>query len=84
MCRNPWGYGEWQLKWSENPDYTDKVKSYEEEIKKYFDNEKAIALKNGDYPPEVYNIGVEDGTFLICFKDWRTVYTNLFICFKFT
>jgi hypothetical protein len=23
--RNPWGYGEWKLKWSENPDYSAKL-----------------------------------------------------------
>ena len=21
VIKNPWGYGEWKLKWSENPDY---------------------------------------------------------------
>lgn len=27
--------------------------------------------------------GVDDGTFLICYKDWRTIFTNLFLCINF-
>jgi hypothetical protein len=34
--RNPWGYGEWQLKWSENPDYREKVDSYMPLINEYY------------------------------------------------
>lgn len=25
----------------------------------------------------------DDGTFLMCFKDWREIFSNLFICHQF-
>ena len=35
--RNPWGYGEWKLKWSEEKDYKDKINKFLPQINKYYD-----------------------------------------------
>lgn len=42
MLRNPWGYGEWRLKWSENPEYISSLKQNYDKIKSYFDNYKPL------------------------------------------
>jgi hypothetical protein len=28
IIRNPWGFGEWKLKWSENKDYVEKLEKF--------------------------------------------------------
>lgn len=76
--RNPWGYGEWKLKWSENPDYSDKLDKFWDQIMAYYDKAIADAKKAGVEPPERYERGKDDGTFLMCYKSWRTVFSNLF------
>ena len=78
--RNPWGYGEWKLKWSEDPNYIEKLDKFLPKIDSYYDKEIAKALTEQREPPEKYKSGVDDGTFLMCFKSWRTVYSNLFQC----
>lgn len=34
---NPWGYGEWKLKWSEEPDQFGKLEKHLAEINNYYD-----------------------------------------------
>jgi len=81
--RNPWGYGEWMLKWSENPDHIDLLDKWMPWLNAYYDKEIEEAKKNREEPPEKYVLNEDDGTFMMCFKDWRTVYCNLFMCVKF-
>ena len=76
--RNPWGYGEWQLKWSERGDEKEKLKKHMDQITKYFEGLKAKGLEVEDYDPEA-----DDGTFFMCYKDWRRVFNNLFVSIKF-
>lgn len=78
--RNPWGYGEWKMKWSENPDYAEKLEKFLPQINAYYDHEIALAKQDNREEPERYITGVDDGTFLMCFKSWRTVFSNLFMC----
>jgi len=42
--RNPWGYGEWKMKWSEDPNYIEKLDKFLPEIDSYYDKEIAKAL----------------------------------------
>jgi hypothetical protein len=39
ILRNPWGYGEWKLKWSDNPDYSAKIDQFKGQIDAYYDVE---------------------------------------------
>ena len=76
--RNPWGFGEWQLKWSENPENSDKLTNHLKMIEKFFDDRK----KSGD-EVEPFDPCAEDGTFLMCYKDWRSIFHNLFVALDF-
>lgn len=76
--RNPWGFGEWQLKWSENTENSDKLKNYVEDIKNYFEERR----KKGE-EVEPFDPFAEDGTFLMCYKDWRNIFHNLFVALDF-
>ncbi|CAK89170.1 unnamed protein product (macronuclear) [Paramecium tetraurelia] len=81
--RNPWGYGEWKLKWSETPDYSAKLDKWIDWINDYYQKEIEKAKLEGKEPPEPYVYGQDDGTFFMCFKSWRTVFSNLFQCIDF-
>lgn len=82
--RNPWGFGEWLLKWSETEDVDDKIiDKYLGKIEEYYNKKIAEAQKKGREPPEKYVPGVDDGMFLMCYKDWRNIFSNLFVSFKF-
>lgn len=37
--RNPWGYGEWNLKWSEHEDYRERLESFSNLLDSYYDSE---------------------------------------------
>jgi hypothetical protein len=71
--RNPWGQREWQGKWSdksaEMETFIDLIKR---EINRLEEEER--------FDPE----NAEDGSFLMCFKDWRSLYNNLYACVDFT
>jgi Ca2+-binding EF-hand superfamily protein len=71
--RNPWGQREWQGKWSdksaEMETFIDLIKR---EINRLEEEER--------FDPE----NSEDGSFLMCFKDWRSLYNNLYACVDFT
>jgi len=79
--RNPWGCGEWMMKWSESND--PKYNAFIGRIKEYYDNEiKQAKLTNSALNIEPYKDNENDGTFLMCFKDWRNIFSFLFICIK--
>lgn len=72
--RNPWGRKEWNQKWSDgSPKYLENLQKLNEHLKERAKGKEYQALE-----PEA-----DDGTFLMCYKDWRTVYNNLYCCVKF-
>ena len=70
--RNPWGTMEWKGKWSDKSEELTKQKHL---IDKYL---ASIVDEDERFTP-----GVEDGTFLINFQNWRDVYNNMYICVDF-
>ena len=71
--RNPWGRKEWNGKWSDDSVET---KQNKERIEQKL-NEKYKGTS------EKINLSQEDGTFLMCFSDFRQIYNKLFICKNF-
>ena len=71
--RNPWGRKEWNGKWSDDSVETKKNKERIEEKlnEKYKETNEKI------------NLSQEDGTFLMCFSDFRQIFNKLFICKNF-
>jgi len=61
--RNPWGHGEWKLKWSENVQECNKLLEHMPYIENYYEKETERCIKLGIEPPEPYEYGQEDGTF---------------------
>ena len=71
--RNPWGRKEWNGKWSDDSVETKKNKErIENELNKRYKGTN-----------EKINLSQEDGTFLMCFSDFRNVFNKLFICKNF-
>ena len=71
--RNPWGRKEWNGKWSD-----DSV-----ETKKNKENIESELNKRYKGTSEKINLSQEDGTFLMCFSDFRNIFNKLFICKSF-
>ena len=71
--RNPWGRKEWVGKWADD---SEEVIANEERIKDAL-REK---YKNTN---EKISVNQEDGTFIMCFSDFRRIFNKLFICVNF-
>ena len=71
--RNPWGRKEWNGKWSDDSVET---KQNKERIEQKL-NEKYKETK------EKITLSQEDGTFLMCFSDFRQIFNKLYICKNF-
>jgi hypothetical protein len=71
--RNPWGRKEWNGKWCDDSVET---KQNKERIEQKL-NEKYKGTS------EKINLSQEDGTFLMCFSDFRQIFNKLFICKNF-
>ena len=71
--RNPWGNKEWKGKWCDDSFETKKNKERIEEKlnKKYHGTNEKI------------NLSQDDGTFLMCFSDFRQIYNSIYICKNF-
>ena len=71
--RNPWGRKEWNGKWSDDSNETQKNGERIEEIlnKKYEGTSEKIVLSQ------------EDGTFLMCFSDFRKIFNKIYICVNY-
>ena len=68
--RNPWGNREWQGKWSDgSPEMEEFLELVNEELQKSGDVDEDIDIKDKD-----------DGTFFMCFKDWRSIFDNFYAC----
>ena len=63
---------EWKGKWS---DYSEEVEEYAHLLKKYNDT-----IENEE---DKFEAGIEDGTFLMCYSNWRDIYNNVFVCVDF-
>ncbi|CAG9315691.1 unnamed protein product [Blepharisma stoltei] len=69
--RNPWGQREWQGKWHDkSPELLQNLEIIQRELEK---------IEGEPYDPE----NSDDGTFLMNFKSWRTIYDNLYACVDF-
>jgi hypothetical protein len=82
--RNPWGHSEWLLDWSDNPldnnpEYK-KLDKYQKDINSLYEIKKKEGKKMGKTFPETYTPN-DDGEFLMNFKDFNNLYTNLFTGF---
>lgn len=44
---------------------------------------ETINKKYSDDPEEFFEPGVNDGTFLMCYSNWRDIYNNMFIIYDF-
>ncbi|CAD8108807.1 unnamed protein product [Paramecium primaurelia] len=75
VLRNPWGFGEWKLKWS---DYSIEMSENFQLIQAYFNEEIQRCEQNGIEPPEQYNLG-DDGIFIMNFKSFLNIFNNLFM-----
>lgn len=51
--RNPWGHGEWQMKWSENEDYLAHLESFMPQINEYYEKQKEKILEKNKNLPEL-------------------------------
>lgn len=69
--RNPWGKTEWVGDWS---DHSEEIEKYKKEIDSYLDE-----LEDD----EKFEIGKDDGTFLINYDDWSTIYNKLYVTIDF-
>lgn len=51
-----------------------------DQVKEHYTQLREEALKKNCEVPEEYVPGNDDGTFLMCYKDWRNIFGNLYIC----
>jgi hypothetical protein len=68
--RNPWGKGEWKNKWADD---SEELETHWDKVMEYF---------NKLPEDEQFKRG-EDGTFLMCFSDWRNIFNKLFVSVNF-
>ena len=69
--RNPWGNTEWRGKWS---DGSEEMEKYRDQLENYI---------NELEEDERFELGANDGTFLINFENFRNIYNKLFVANDF-
>ena len=80
--RNPWADTEWLLKWADN---SEEIKENNNKIIDYYkavSQQKEVSKYHMVFSTlEKYNSKNEnDGTFFINYKDWREIFSCLFVC----
>jgi hypothetical protein len=65
--RNPWGNSEWLGAWSDN---SPEIAKYRPVIEKYIQSLP---------PDEQFQLGADDGTFLMHYDDWKDNFSTLFL-----
>lgn len=65
--RNPWGNSEWNGAWS---DGSPEASKYEKQIQKYIDTLP---------PDDQFELGADDGTFMMHYDDWHDQMSTLFL-----
>jgi len=65
--RNPWGNSEWNGAWSYN---SQEMTEYSHLIQSYIDSLP---------PDEKFKLGDDDGTFFMCYDDWKDNFSTLFL-----
>lgn len=70
--RNPWGFGEWNGKWSDNSEEIDLLG---ELLHTQYINKLPV--------DERFHPNTNDGTFLMNYQSWRDIYNNMYICVDF-
>jgi hypothetical protein len=70
--RNPWGHGEWNGAWSDD---STEMKKFAPIIQKTYIEKLA--------PDEQFELGANDGTFMMCYEDWRDQFSTLFLNLDF-
>lgn len=71
--RNPWGFKEWNGKWSDQSD----------ELERYRDIIQNILCEKYKGSNEKIDLEKEDGTFLMSFNDFRKIFSKIYICIDF-
>lgn len=67
--RNPWGFKEWNGKWSDSS----------QEVEEFKDIIQDILINRLKDDTETFSLDDEDGCFLISYKDFRNIFNRLFI-----
>lgn len=69
--RNPWGSSEWLGAWSDD---SEEMKKYKPTIQKYIET---LA------PDDQFELGANDGTFMMHYSDWKENFSTLFVNIDF-
>lgn len=83
--RNPWGATEWLGKWADD---SEQVEENKEAIKEYYRSVRREVCFT-QYRVKMANMEkwvedpIDDGNFLMCYKDWREIFSTMYICRNF-
>ena len=71
VLRNPWGKGEWEGAWSEE---SKELEPYKDQLEEFI---KSLS------PDEQFELGSDDGIFLMHYNDWKDTFSTLFLNLDF-
>ena len=83
--RNPWGDTEWRGKWADD---SEQIQERKEAIRAHYQQvRKEICFSK--YHIKMANMEkweedpIDDGNFFMCYKDWRELFTTMYVCKNF-